>query len=43
VIVRRAGLAAAFSLLLVSVAPVEATEVRMLFPTNQLTEAETRA
>ncbi|HEV8225790.1 MAG TPA: hypothetical protein VGQ74_02220, partial [Methylomirabilota bacterium] len=39
---RRAGLAAAFSLLLVSVAPVEATEVRMLFPTDQLTEADPR-
>ena len=40
---RAAGpLAAVFSLLLVSVAPAEATEVRMLFPTDQLTEADPR-
>ena len=38
-IVRRATLAAAFSLLLTSVAPAKATEVRMLFPNDQLTEA----
>src|SRR6185369_1563091 len=42
VIVRRAPLAAVFSLLLVSVASAEATEVRMLFPTDQLTEADPR-
>jgi hypothetical protein len=42
VIVRRAPLAAVFSLLLISVVPAEATEVRMLFPTDQLTEADPR-
>ena len=41
-ITRRAGPAAALALLLVSVAPAEATEVKTLFPSDQLTAADPR-
>jgi len=42
VIARRARLAAALGFLLTSAAGVEAAGVRMLFPTDQLTEADPR-